>query len=80
MSVASETAALAALGNEKYMNDVRDKLVQERQRLREALDKLPFLTPYPSSANFVLCKVRALSHNRISFLFFVSSPETSLYV
>ena len=58
MSVASETAALAALGSTQHMRDVRDALVQERERLRVALADIPFLTPFPSSANFVLCKVR----------------------
>ena len=58
MSVASETAALAALSNAGYMEDVREKLVAERGRLSAALTNIPFLTPYPSEANFVLCKVR----------------------
>lgn len=57
VSVASETAALAALENASYMQGIRDTLVQERERLRAALQDIPLLTPYPSSANFVLCKV-----------------------
>lgn len=60
MSVASETAALAALTNAGYMADVRAKLVAERGRLSTALADIPFLTPYPSEANFVLCKVRCV--------------------
>lgn len=57
VSVASETAALAALGSGQYMRDVRDTLVQERERLQNALQDISFLTPLPSNANFVLCKV-----------------------
>lgn len=38
------------------MGRVRDLLVAERARLLEALEGVPFLEPYPSEANFVLCK------------------------
>ena len=37
---------------------MRDALVAERQALLEGLQQIPFLEPYPSHANFVLCKVR----------------------
>lgn len=37
---------------------VRDKLVTERARLYRALQGVPFLEPYPSESNFILCKVR----------------------
>ena len=59
VSVAAETAALAALRNETYMADVRQKLIDERARLFEKLSSIPFLEPYPSEANFLLCQVRA---------------------
>ena len=36
---------------------VRDALVSERQILIEGLQQISFLQPYPSQANFVLCKV-----------------------
>lgn len=36
---------------------VRDSLVQERARLGEGLAAVPYLEPFPSSANFVLCRV-----------------------
>lgn len=37
--------------------EVRDKLVTERGRLFGLLQDVLFLEPYPSSANFILCKV-----------------------
>jgi histidinol-phosphate aminotransferase len=37
---------------------VRDALVAERRRLHTALQGVPFLEPYPSEANFILCRVR----------------------
>lgn len=57
VSVAAEVAAVAALSNVEYIERVRDALVAERKVLFEGLQKLPYLEPYPSSSNFVLCKV-----------------------
>ena len=57
VSVAAEVAALAALSNPGYLKDVKDKLVNERDNLFDVLDACPFLSPYPSAANFILCKV-----------------------
>lgn len=31
--------------------------MSERQALLEGLQEIPFLQPYPSHANFILCKV-----------------------
>ena len=59
VSVASETAALAAMSNAQYMADVRQKLVDERQRLYALLQDIPFLEPHPSEANYILCQVRS---------------------
>lgn len=36
---------------------VRDALISEREALLEELQDIPFLEPYPSQANFILCKV-----------------------
>ncbi len=57
VSVAAEVAALAALTNKAYLDQVRDALVEERERLFSKLKEVPYLEPYPSSANFILCKV-----------------------
>lgn len=58
VSVAAEVAAVAALSNVEYINTVRDALVSEREVLFAALrDQVAYLEPYPSSSNFVLCKV-----------------------
>ena len=59
VSVAAETAACAALANPAYLERVRDALVQERGRLMAVLEGVQYLQPYPSSANFILCKVTA---------------------
>ena len=58
VSVAAEVAAVAALSNVEYINTVRNALVSEREVLFAALrDEVPYLEPYPSSSNFILCKV-----------------------
>jgi histidinol-phosphate aminotransferase len=57
VSVAASTAALISL---KYLGKLkcnRDRIVSERERLFLFLKDIPWLSPYPSQANFILCKV-----------------------
>ena len=39
------------------MQDVREKLVNERGRMMQQLQSIAFLQVFPSNANFILCKV-----------------------
>lgn len=57
VSVAAEVSACAALKNREYLETVQVALVEERKRLFKLLKELPFLEPYPSFSNFILCKV-----------------------
>ncbi|MFL7867372.1 MAG: histidinol-phosphate transaminase [Anaerolineales bacterium] len=57
VNVAASTAALAALEDTAYLTDTVSKLVTERQRLFEGLSRIDWLSPYPSNANFILCRV-----------------------
>lgn len=57
VSVAAEVAACAALTNPKYLEDVKNALVEERERMFVKLKEFSFLEPYPSHANFILCSV-----------------------
>lgn len=57
VSVAAEVSACAALQNPSYLEKVKDALVQERERLFSLLKEVPFLNPYPSHSNFILCEV-----------------------
>jgi histidinol-phosphate aminotransferase len=57
VSVAASAAALAALGDAEYMAGVVARLTAERERLAQCLAAIPYLEPYPSRANFVLCRV-----------------------
>lgn len=36
---------------------MKDLLIEERERLFDILLQCSFLTPYPSAANFILCRV-----------------------
>ncbi|KAJ1691416.1 hypothetical protein LUZ63_015571 [Rhynchospora breviuscula] len=57
VSVAAEIAACAALQNPTYLERVKNLLVQERERLFNLLKGVPFLNPFPSYSNFILCEV-----------------------
>lgn len=56
---------------EKYQNEYKfgcAQLSKERERFIDELKKIRFLTPFPSSANYVLCKVNSpLSSEALMF-------------
>jgi histidinol-phosphate aminotransferase len=58
VSVPATAAALTALGHREALERRRDQIVAERERLRAQLERIPYLTPYPSQTNFILCRVR----------------------
>lgn len=58
VSVAATEAALAALQDSDWSRRRIAALVAERQRLETELARFSFLRPYPSEANFVLCRVQ----------------------
>jgi histidinol-phosphate aminotransferase len=60
VSVAAEEAALIALDNIKILDQNVTRIIQERNRLFSELSKISWLEPYPSQANFILCKVKEL--------------------
>lgn len=57
ISVAASAAACAALSDPAYLEYIVGVLVAERERLAAGLASIPYLRPYPSRANFVLCRV-----------------------
>lgn len=56
VSAVASGAAIAAL-NDPSVPETVNRIVTERDRLHSLLAGIPFLHPYPSHANFVLCKV-----------------------
>lgn len=57
LDVAQQLAIEAVLDDPRYYETVIGWIKNERGRLFRQLRKLNFLQPYPSNANFVLCKV-----------------------
>jgi histidinol-phosphate aminotransferase len=57
VSVAASVAAQVSLENMNELIAVVDLLKDERTRLFAALEGIPFLKPYPTQSNFILCKV-----------------------
>ncbi len=57
VSVAASTAAISALEDSEYMADVVARLTSERDRMAGLLAEINYLKPYPSRANFILCRV-----------------------
>lgn len=57
ISVAASTAALVSLQYADQLMEIGQRIIAERQRLTAALARFPWLQPYPSQANYVLCRV-----------------------
>ncbi len=63
VNVAATVAGLASLRHADQMNAIVEKIRTERDRLYGALQAVPYLSPYPSNANFVLCRVQGFRSN-----------------
>ncbi len=60
LTVAAEQAVLASLEDrDALMKNVR-LIVDERDRMFERLGKLPWIRPFPSAGNYILCEVRGV--------------------
>ena len=59
VNVAATVAGLASLRYADEMHSTVEKIRSERDRLFSELQKVPYLSPYSSSANFVLCRVES---------------------
>jgi histidinol-phosphate aminotransferase len=57
VNVAAEAAVLASLAERELLAERVRAIVAERERLTALLAEIPFLRPWPSQANFVLCDV-----------------------
>ena len=57
VSVAASAAACACLQNIEQLDAVTAKIVAERGQLFSRLGEISYLEPFPSQANFILCKV-----------------------
>jgi len=57
VNVAASVAGLTSLAQRAVIQPTVAALIAERERLYRELSAVPFLHPYPSRANFVLCRV-----------------------
>lgn len=57
VNVAASLAAQASLANVDELKVLVEKLKDERTRLLSALTEIPYLKPYPTQSNFILCQV-----------------------
>ncbi len=57
VSVAAEIAVQESLADLDYLQGRVKDIVAERERLYGELQKIPWLKPYPSQANFIFCEV-----------------------
>ena len=60
VSVAAEQAAVATMNNLSSSQANITRIITQRQRLYTVLEEIAWLRPYPSQANFVLCKVSGI--------------------
>jgi histidinol-phosphate aminotransferase len=65
LTVTAEQAILASLEDRYWLQKNVALIVAERERLFSRLADLPWLRPYPSHGNFILCEVRGLNANEV---------------
>lgn len=65
VSVAAETAAVITLRNLSKSEERIAKIKEQRSYLYKELAKIPWLKPYPSQGNFILCRVLDLSAKEV---------------
>lgn len=87
-NVAAEVAALASLADRATAAERIAAIVAERERLFSLLTGIPFLQPFPSQANFLLCRVLHGDARRLQeklakrgiFIRCFDSPELTNYI
>jgi histidinol-phosphate aminotransferase len=58
VNVAATAAALVSLQDLNPLIENVGRIKAERERLYQHLQEIPYLAPFPSEANFILCKVK----------------------
>jgi len=65
VSVAASTAAIVSLQHAGELRHMGELILAERRRLFEKLQAIPWLKPYPSQSNFILCRVEGMDADRL---------------
>jgi histidinol-phosphate aminotransferase len=67
VNVAASVAAQVSLGHTDELAEVVERLKNERARLFVALQSIPYLKPYPTQSNFILCQVTGRDAAELKF-------------
>ena len=57
VNVAASVAAQVSLEHVDELSIVVERLINQREQLFQSLQEIPYLEPYPTRSNFILCKV-----------------------
>jgi histidinol-phosphate aminotransferase len=68
VSVAAEQAAVTTMKNLDRLKENRERIMEARQHLMDELRMIPWLEPYPSEANFILCRVKEVPAAEVKML------------
>jgi histidinol-phosphate aminotransferase len=60
VNLAAATAAIESINDTAVLSEVVARLREERARLVAGLNRIPYLQIYPTTANFVLCRVSGM--------------------
>jgi histidinol-phosphate aminotransferase len=65
LNIAADVAARASLADLNTIQITIQKIIRERDRLGTLLAEIPFLEPYPSRSNFILCRVAGMEAEKL---------------
>jgi histidinol-phosphate aminotransferase len=65
VNVAASVTAIASIDDSDYLSEIISQLRSERNRLMEGLKNIPYVKAYPSSSNFILCRVSGIPADRL---------------
>ena len=60
INIAASVAAVAAISDAHYLSEIVFRLREERDRMIAGLNRISYLRTFPSTSNFVLCRVIGL--------------------
>jgi len=65
VNVAASNAAISSLEDREWLKENVSRIKKERSRLFNKLKEIPIVTPFPSQANFILCRVSTLDASEL---------------
>jgi len=65
LNVAASDAVVAAIADRELLDERACRICGTRAKLTEALAEIPWITPYPSDANFILCRLDGIDATEV---------------